>query len=89
MLSYFVAGRKVIEDYEKADALVQCEHGTVPYVLVRPAHLTNEEASARYTVSQNGRYHFAMKISRADVANFMLKCTSSKKWDNQPVQLHA
>ena len=75
VLSTLVAGCKVIADYERADALVR--RSGVPYVLVRPGHLTNGPSMNKYTTSLKGFYHIAMKIARADVAKFLLRASSS------------
>ena len=64
ILSLLVAGIKVIADYEEADALVQ--RSGLPYVLVRPGHLTDGPSIDKYTTSLKGCYHIAMKITRAD-----------------------
>ena len=88
VLSALVAGCKVIADYEEADALVQ-RSGNVPYVLVRPGHLTDGPSVGKYTTSLNGFYHIAMKISRADVAKFLLRAASSPEFDNKAVQLYS
>lgn len=87
VLSLFVAGCKVIADYERADAAVR-QNGKVPYVLVRAAHLIDGPSTDTYTTSLTGCYHIAMKISRADVANFLLRATSSVEFENKAVQLH-
>ena len=87
VLSTLVAGCKVIADYEAADALVRrCR---VPYVLVRPGHLTNGPSIDKYKTSLKGFYHIAMKISRADVAKFLLRAASSQDFQNKAVQIHA
>ena len=87
ILSLFVAGCEVIADYETADAAV-LHNGKVPYVLVRAAHLIDGPSTDMYTTSLNGCYHIAMKISRADVANFLLRAASSVEFENKAVQLH-
>ncbi|KAL1521286.1 hypothetical protein AB1Y20_020955 [Prymnesium parvum] len=90
LLGAFVAGWKVIHDYEKADALVRAEHGDVPYVLVRPAHLTDGAGTDKYKLSlaSKGCYHFAMTISRTDVATFLLRAVCTSDFDNKAVQLY-
>ena len=61
----------------------------VPYVIVRPGHLVDGEATGKYHVSHNhkGFYHIAMKITKADVAAFILKAASTGEHDNTAVQL--
>ena len=65
-------------------------HGDVPFVLVRPGHLVDGEAAGKYTASTDpkGFYHIAMKITRQDVANFLLRAASSPEFDNKAVQLY-
>ena len=87
VLSTLVAGCKVIADYERADALVR--RSGVPYVLVRPGHLTNGPSMNKYTTSLKGFYHIAMKIARADVAKFLLRASSSAEFENKAVQLYS
>ena len=89
VLSSFVAGWKVIADYERADELVRSKHGEVPFVLVRPGHLTDGAASGKYKASLKGFYHIGMKISRQDVADFLLRAASSSEFENKAVQLFA
>ena len=88
-LGTFLAGHKVIADYEKADTLVRHQQGpsTVPFVLVRPGHLLDGPAAGKYKESYKGFYHALMKITRADVAAFMLRAASTDKYDGKAVQL--
>ena len=88
ILSLFVAGCKVIADYEEADALVR-GNDKVPYILVRPGHLLDTPGTGKYKTSLKGRYHIAMQISRADVAKFLLHATASAEFENKAVQLHS
>lgn len=87
VLSLFVAGIKVIADYERADKAVRDDE--VPYVLVRASHLTDGPSTGKFETSLKGFYHIAMKISRADVANFLLRAASSAEFTNKAVQLYA
>ena len=89
ILGLFVAGCKVIADYETCDAAVR-RNSEVPYVLVRPGHLVDGPSKGTYKASLNGCcYHIAMQISRADVANFLLRAASSAEFENKAVQLYA
>ena len=88
VLSLLVASCKVIADYEEADKFVRL-NGKVPYVIVRPAHLTDDPSTDKYKTSLKGPYHIAMKISRADVASFLLRAASSAEFENKAVQLYA
>jgi uncharacterized protein YbjT (DUF2867 family) len=86
VLSTLVAGCRVIADYEEADRLVQ--RSGVPYVLVRPGNLLDGPSKGNYTASLKGFYHIAMKITRADVAKFLLRAASSSEFENKAVQLY-
>jgi hypothetical protein len=86
-LGVFLAGIKVISDYEKADRIVRESTSNVPFVLVRPGHLLDGPATGKYKVSHKGFYHAAMQITRADVAMFLLHAASTDKYDKQAVQL--
>tara|TARA_B110000046_G_C12815595_1_gene323108 strand:+ start:211 stop:558 length:348 start_codon:yes stop_codon:yes gene_type:complete len=87
ILSMFVAGRKVIADYEKADTLVRNNTSKVPCVLVRAGHLLDGQETGKYTASYKGFYHIGKKVMRGDVATFLLRTTSSDEHDNKAVQL--
>ena len=88
LIGAVLAGWKVIADYEKADALVRASN--VPWVIVRPGHLVDGPATQKYSVSSDPKrfYHPGMKISRADVASFLLLAATSTEYDNTAVQLH-
>ena len=86
-LGVFLAGIKVISDYEKADRIVRESTSNVPFVLVRPGHLLDGPATGKYKVSHKGFYHAAMQITRADVAMFLLHAATTDKYDKQAVQL--
>ena len=87
ILSLFVAGCKVIADYETADAFVR-SNAKVPCVLVRPGHLVDGPSTDKYTTSLKGFYHVLMQITRADVAKFLLRAVSSAEFENKAVQLY-
>lgn len=86
VLSAFVAGWKVIADYERADALVR--RSAVPFILVRPGHLTDNAGTGDFAVSRSGCYHIGMAIARADVAAFLLRAAASAEHDRTAVQLY-
>ena len=76
----FVLGRAGIDDYEKADRRIR-ESLATPFVLVRPAVMTNNPGSGSYTVFKNRGGIFPKSISRADVAKFLIDCVSDTRWD--------
>jgi putative NADH-flavin reductase len=61
--------RNVYEDKERQEEAI--EQSDLEWVIVRPAQLTDEPAKGEYKVYLKGSYT-ATKISRADVAAFML-----------------
>jgi putative NADH-flavin reductase len=61
--------RNVYEDKERQEEAI--EQSDLEWVIVRPAQLTDEPARGEYKVYLKGSYT-ATKISRADVADFML-----------------
>jgi putative NADH-flavin reductase len=61
--------RNVYEDKERQEEAI--EQSDLDWVIVRPAQLTDEPARGEYSVFLKGSYT-ATKISRADVAEFML-----------------
>ncbi|MCM8922346.1 MAG: SDR family oxidoreductase [Candidatus Thiodiazotropha sp.] len=78
-----VLGRKKgFEDYEKADKRVR-EEQRVPYMLVCPYALTNNEGLEKYKVIQAKKQHFMKSIARADVAKFLVDCVKDTQWDNK------
>src|ERR671921_1338393 len=61
--------KNVYEDKERQEEAI--EQSDLEWVIVRPAQLTDEPARGEYKVYLKGSYT-ATKISRADVADFML-----------------
>src|SRR5215203_3025159 len=61
--------KNVYEDKERQEE--EIKHSDLEWVIVRPAQLTDEPARGEYKVYLKGSYT-ATKISRADVAAFML-----------------
>jgi putative NADH-flavin reductase len=61
--------KNVYEDKERQEE--EIKQSDLEWVIVRPAQLTDEPARGKYSVYLGGSYA-ATKISRADVANFML-----------------
>jgi putative NADH-flavin reductase len=61
--------KNVYEDKERQEEAIK--QSDLDWVIVRPAQLTDEPARGKYSVFLGGSYT-ATKISRADVASFML-----------------
>jgi putative NADH-flavin reductase len=75
---------EVYRDHEEAESLLRSYSGE--WVVVRPAQLTKELARKKYRaeVKLNGG---AGKISRADVADFMIHAAQENRWIGQAVGL--
>jgi len=50
------------------------------WVIVRPVNLSNEKFIGNYEVGESLQLKLSSKISRADVADFMVKQLSDDKW---------
>lgn len=74
-----------MDDHDKMDAFVReaaARDGTIDYVLVRPAMLTDGEAKEVKLHGETGSgAGFLPQISRKSVAKFMVEATESKEWD--------
>jgi putative NADH-flavin reductase len=53
------------------------EESNVDWTILRPPQLTDKPYTGKYRVRQGHLPHFGFKISRADVANFMLKAVET------------
>ncbi len=67
-------------DYETADQRLRAET-TVPVAIVRPYALNDKAPKGTYNATTKSPMHFAKPIARADVAAFLLKATTTSKWD--------
>jgi len=76
-----IGGRAGFQDYDRADSRVRNEP-TVPYVLVRPAALTDKPGTGKYKISETDGT-FARPIPRADVATFLVDAVKDKQWDRK------
>ena len=63
--------RNIFEDKELQEKLVR--ESSLEWVIVRPAMLTNSPRTGKYRAGFGANDHIQRKISRADVADFMLK----------------
>ena len=71
--------RNVFADKETQERIIrEC---TLDWVIVRPAALTNGPYTGRYRLGSDiGHWFFPSKISRADVADFMLKQVATDEY---------
>jgi putative NADH-flavin reductase len=54
------------------------EKSALEWTMVRPPELTNKPYTGRYRVRENHLPRFGFKISRADVANFMIRAVEDR-----------
>lgn len=77
--------RKVLADHHRAYELLQ--NSNLQWTVARPMQLTNGEQTSTYRESLTGIPSGGYKISRADVAHFLLKALSDEAYINQSVAL--
>lgn len=70
--------RKIYEDKDRQEALIRASDAE--WVIVRPGFLTNGPLTGKYRVLSDLSGVSAGKISRADVANFMLENIASNEY---------
>lgn len=76
---------EVYRDHEEAESLLRSYSGE--WVVVRPAQLTKEPARKKYRAEVKLNPWGAGKISRADVADFMIHAAQENRWIGQAVGL--
>jgi uncharacterized protein YbjT (DUF2867 family) len=72
---------KLFADKAEADALLRSSG--LDWTLVYPAILTNGSLTGTYTAREAPRRKVSSRVSRADVADFMLKQADSKEWSRR------
>ena len=77
--------RNVLADHRRAYELL--EKSGIEWTIARPMQLTNGEQTSTYRESFTGIPNGGMKISRADVAHFLLKSLSDDAYINKSVAL--
>lgn len=70
--------RHVMDDKERQEALVR--QSGLDWVLVRPGGLTNGPRTGRYHAGLAAEVRGSLRVSRADVAHFMLEQLESDAW---------
>ncbi|KAI1616861.1 flavin reductase [Exophiala viscosa] len=76
---------QTLEDQNLVDQTIR-KNGNVPFVLVRPAMLTNGEvAPVKVHGTQGKGAGFMPSVSASSVARFMLDATATKDFDNKAV----
>jgi len=81
-----IAGIKpILDDKTKQENLVR--KSNIEYVIVRPLMLTDEAKTGKYRVGEKLNVGVGDKISRADVADFMIKSLTNDEWLNKTVDI--
>lgn len=79
-------GKEGFTDYERADKLV-LEEKEVPFVVIRPAGLTDKQGKGKYRIIDKPTVFFPKFISRSDVAKFFVDCLSDTSFDGKAVMV--
>ena len=79
--------RWIYADKAKADAMIQSSR--LEWTIVRPALLTNGPRTGAYRVGEHLPLRGFPKISRADVADFMVRELTERKWIRKTVVISA
>lgn len=77
--------RNVLADHRRAYELLQNSH--LQWTLARPMQLTNGVQTSIYRETETGVAHGGQKISRADVAHFLLKALEDDTYVNKSIGL--
>jgi putative NADH-flavin reductase len=75
--------RSIYADKEKADALIQ--NSALQWTIVRPVVLTNDPRTGKYRVGEHLEMRGLPKVSRADVADFMIRELTEQAWIRKTV----
>ena len=70
--------RSIYADKAKADAMI--EGSALEWTIVRPVRLTNGPRSGKYRVSERFDARGPKNVSRGDVADFMIRELTERKW---------
>ncbi|MBL7834243.1 MAG: SDR family oxidoreductase [Cyclobacteriaceae bacterium] len=86
MFGFFL--KKAFQDHQQQETYVQASQ--LNYTLVRPSAFTDDEISTAYRINfDSTEQNLKLKISRADVAAFMLKQLESDAYHRQAVSISA
>jgi len=70
--------RSIYADKAKADAMI--EASPLEWTIVRPVRLTNGPRTGKYRVSERFDARGPKSVSRADVADFMIRELTEREW---------
>ena len=79
-------GKEGFADYERAEKRV-LEENDIPFVVIRPAGLTDKKGKGEYRVIDKPTVFFPKFISRSDVAKFFVDCLSDTSFDGKAVMI--
>ena len=79
-------GKEGFKDYERADKQV-LEEKDVPFVVIRPAGLTDKKGKGKYHLITKPTVFFPKFISRSDVAKFFVDCISDTSYDGKAIMI--
>ena len=79
-------GKEGFTDYEKSDKRVLDEKN-VPFVVIRPAGLTDKKEEGKYRVIDKPTVFFPKFISRSDVAKFFVDCLTNTSFDGKAIMI--
>lgn len=75
--------RSLYNDKTSADEIVR--GSSLDWTLVHPVTLTDDAATGGVTAAERLSTRGAMRISRADVADFLVSCLASSQWSRKTV----
>jgi putative NADH-flavin reductase len=77
--------KNAFKDHEEQEKVI--EQSNLDWIIARPASLTNGDKTGNYKVDFNLKEKIKVKISRADVADFMLNQIAENQYLHQKVVL--
>jgi len=81
-----IGGKEQFSNFEKSEKRVLEEKG-VPFVVIRPAGLTDKQGKGKYRIISKSTIFFPKFISRSDVAKFFVDCLSDTSFDGKAVMI--
>lgn len=81
-----VGGKEGFNVFEKAEKRV-LEEEKVPFLVVRPAGLTDKKGKGKYRIIGKPTVFFPRFISRSDVAKFFVDCLSDTSFDGKAIMI--
>ena len=81
-----IGGKEGFAVFERAEKRVLKEK-KVPFVVVRPAGLTDKKGKGKYSIIDSPTVFFPRFITRSDVAKFFVDCLSDTSFDGRAVMI--